>query len=91
MGKGLRSGKALSEAKSVPAVKLGQPFANPMLTLIPTRHTGHMEPTRPARIVWILMLVFLVLWWIGIAWLAVQVTETILLMLRYVVELAQMK
>lgn len=50
-----------------------------------------MEPNRPARVVWILMLVFLVLWWTGIAWLAIQVTETIILMLRYVVELAQMK
>lgn len=50
-----------------------------------------MEPTRPARIVWILMLVFIVLWWLGIAWLAIQVTETIVLMLRYVVDLAQLQ
>lgn len=50
-----------------------------------------MEPSRPARIVWILMLVFVVLWWIAIGWLAVQVTETIIMMLRYVVELAQLK
>lgn len=62
-----------------------------MLTLIPTRNTDHMEPTRPARIVWILMLVFVVLWWCGIAWLAIQVTETIVMMLKYVVELAQLK
>lgn len=57
----------------------------------PTRNICHMEPTRPARIVWILMLVFVVLWWLGIAWLAIQVTETIILMLKYVVDLAQLQ
>lgn len=73
------------------AVTLPQPCAKPEFPLSLTRHTGHMEPSRPARIVWILMLVFVVLWWIAIGWLAVQVTETIIMMLRYVVELAQLK
>lgn len=91
MGKGQLRETCLSEAKSFRAVKLSQPCAKPNIPLSPTRHTCPMEPTRPARIVWILALVFLALWWLGIAWLAIQVTETIVMMLRYVVELAQLE
>lgn len=91
MGKGHRSRDSSERSEVLPAVTLPQPFGKLDFPLSTTRHTGHMEPNRPARVVWILMLVFLVLWWTGIAWLAIQVTETIILMLRYVVELAQMK
>lgn len=55
-----------------------------------TIHTGHMEPTKPARAVWIFLLVFLVAAWIALVWLAIAVTETVVAMLQYVVDLAQL-
>ena len=51
---------------------------------------GHMNPTKPARIVWLSLLAFLVFFWIAIIWLAITVTETVVAMLEYVVELAQL-
>lgn len=51
---------------------------------------GHMNPTKPARIVWLSLLAFLVIFWIAIIWLAITVTETVVAMLEYVVELAQL-
>jgi len=49
-----------------------------------------MEPTKPARSVWIFLVVFLVAAWIALVYLAVVVTETVVAMLQYVVELAQL-
>jgi len=49
-----------------------------------------MNPTKPARIVWLSLLAFLVIFWIAIIWLAITVTETVVAMLEYVVELAQL-
>lgn len=51
---------------------------------------SHMEPTRPRRSVWISLLVLLVCSWVSIIWLAIVVTETVVAMLNYVVELAQL-
>jgi hypothetical protein len=49
-----------------------------------------MEPTKPARSVWIFLLVMLVAAWIALVWLAVLVSETVVAMLQYVVDLAQL-
>jgi hypothetical protein len=49
-----------------------------------------MEPTKPARAVWIFLLAFLIAAWIALVYLAVVVTETVVAMLEYVVELAQL-
>lgn len=49
-----------------------------------------MSTTRPEKSVWIFLLVFLVAAWIAIVWLAITVTETVVAMLEYVVELAQL-
>lgn len=51
---------------------------------------GRMNPKNPARSVWIFLLVFLVAAWVALIWLAVVVTETVVAMLEYVVELAQL-
>lgn len=49
-----------------------------------------MEPTKPARSVWIFLLTILVAAWVALIYLAVVVTETVVAMLEYVVELAQL-
>jgi hypothetical protein len=49
-----------------------------------------MEPKNPARSVWIFLLVALVAAWIALVWLAVLVSETVVAMLQYVVDLAQL-
>lgn len=49
-----------------------------------------MKPKAPERAVWIFLAVFLALAWAAIVFLAIQVSETILAMLEYVVELAQL-
>jgi hypothetical protein len=54
------------------------------------RHTGHMEPKKPERAVWIFLAVFLAAAWGAIVFLAILVTETVVAMLEYVVDLAQL-
>jgi ABC-type transporter Mla subunit MlaD len=49
-----------------------------------------MNPRAPEKSVWIFLLVFLVAAWVALVWLAVIVTETVVAMLEYVVELAQL-
>ena len=49
-----------------------------------------MDPKAPARAVWIFLAVFLALAWAAIVFLAVMVTETVVAMLEYVVDLAQL-
>jgi hypothetical protein len=49
-----------------------------------------MKPTSPARAVWIFLAVFFALAWIALIWLAIVVTETVVAMLQYVVDLAQL-
>lgn len=49
-----------------------------------------MNPKSPQRSVWIFLAVFLAAAWIALVWLAVIVTDTVVAMLHYVVELAQL-
>lgn len=49
-----------------------------------------MEPTKPARAVWIVLAVFMVAAWALIIWVATEVTRTALETLQYIVDLAQM-
>lgn len=49
-----------------------------------------MEPTRPARIIWIFLIVVLGIAWAAIIYLAVEVSKTTLQLIQYVVELAQL-
>lgn len=49
-----------------------------------------MTPPKPQRIVLTVLAIILMLAWGLIAYIAIAVTETILLMLEYVVELAQL-
>lgn len=53
-------------------------------------HTSHMEPKKPERAVWIFLAVFLGVAWAAIVFLAVEVTNTVVAMLKYVVDLAQL-
>lgn len=48
-----------------------------------------MEPTKPARAVWIILAAFLVAAWALIIWIAMEVTRTALETLAYIVDLAQ--
>jgi len=50
----------------------------------------NMNPRPPARIVWIFLAVFLAAAWGAVIFLAIVVTETVVAMLEYVVELAQL-
>jgi hypothetical protein len=49
-----------------------------------------MEPTRPARIVWLMLAALMVAAWALIIWVATEVTRTALETLQYIVDLAQM-
>jgi len=49
-----------------------------------------MEPKKPERVVWIFLAVFLAAAWIALISLAVVVTNTVVAMLEYVVDLAQL-
>lgn len=49
-----------------------------------------MDTKNPSRIIWIFLLVFLGIAWAAIIYLAVEVSNTTIAMIRYVVELAQL-
>ena len=49
-----------------------------------------MEPKKPERVVWIFLAVFLGVAWAAIVFLAIEVSNTIVAMLKYVVDLAQL-
>lgn len=53
-------------------------------------HTGPMEPTKPARAVLLVLGVLMLAAWALVLWVATVVTHTMLNVLSYVVELAQM-
>ena len=55
-----------------------------------TRHTGRMEPTRPQRLVWLILAGLMIAAWALIIWVATEVTRTALETLQYIVDLAQM-
>jgi hypothetical protein len=70
--------------------KLQKNCGHPLGPLSNSGHTGHMEPTKPQRIVWIVLAAFMVVGWALIIWVATEVTQTALDTLSYIVELAQM-
>lgn len=49
-----------------------------------------MEPKKPERAVWVFLATFLIIAWGAIVVLAIMITETIVAMLQYVVDLAQL-
>jgi uncharacterized protein involved in exopolysaccharide biosynthesis len=49
-----------------------------------------MNPKSPNRSVWIFLALFLAVCWAALIYLAVIVTETVVAMLEYVVDLAQL-
>jgi hypothetical protein len=51
---------------------------------------SHMNPKSPERSVWIFLAVFLGLAWAALIGLAIIVTHTVVAVLQYVVDLAQM-
>jgi hypothetical protein len=83
---GAKNRSSLSELHG----KLRKNFRDPARVLMHSRHTGPMEPKRPERAVWIFLAVFLSAAWVALVWLAVMVTETVVAMLEYVVDLAQL-
>lgn len=48
-----------------------------------------MEPSRPARIVWLVLAALMITGWALIIWIAMEVTRTALETLQYIVDLAQ--
>jgi hypothetical protein len=50
----------------------------------------NMNPKPPERIVWIFLVVFFVAAWAAVIFLAIVVTNTVVAMLEYVTELAQL-
>jgi hypothetical protein len=73
-----------------PQEKMRKWPANPTSTLSTRAHTRHMEPSRPARIVLILIGALMLTGWALIIWVATIVTQTMLSTLQYIVDLAQM-
>ena len=55
-----------------------------------TRHTGRMDTPKPQKVVLLVLAALLVGAWALIIWVAIQVTQTALETLSYIVELAQM-
>jgi hypothetical protein len=53
-------------------------------------HTGHMETSKPARFVLIIIGTIMLAGWALIIWVATVVTQTALSTLQYIVDLAQM-
>ena len=49
-----------------------------------------MEPSRPARIVWLMLAALMIAGWALIIWVATEVTRTALDTLQYIVDLAQL-
>lgn len=90
MGKGPIHGSSLSEAKSARAVNLSQPCANLLRPLSPSCHSLPMEPTKPQKIVLLVLAAFMIAAWALIIWIATVVTQTALETLQYIVDLAQM-
>jgi len=55
-----------------------------------TSNTGHMEVPKPQKIVLVVLLLVLAGAWALVIWVATVVTQTMLNVLTYIVELAQM-
>jgi hypothetical protein len=65
-------------------------FGQPHVLLSITRHSGHMEPTKPVKTILIVLGLAMCACWALLIWIATVVTDTMLRVLAYVVELAQM-
>lgn len=52
-------------------------------------HTGHMETSKPGKIVLVIIGVLLLAGWALVIWVAMLVTHTALETLAYIVDLAQ--
>lgn len=70
--------------------KLRKRPANPISNLSHWFHTGHMEPSKPAKIVLLVLGAFMLVAWALIIWVATVVTQTALETLDYIIRLAQM-
>jgi hypothetical protein len=55
-----------------------------------SRHTGHMEPSKPAKVVLLILGAFMLAAWALIIWAAYIITLQALDTLNYIVELAQL-
>ena len=64
--------------------------ANPTSTLSNFGHTRHMEPSKPAKLVLLILGAFMLVAWALIIWVATVVTQTALDTLHYIIDLAQM-
>lgn len=69
---------------------LSESCACPVLPLSLTAHTGTMNPAKPQKVVLLVLAALLVGAWALIIFVAIQVTQTALETLSYIVELAQM-
>lgn len=71
--------------------KLTQNSGQNRTPLSHSSHTAHMEPSKPQRLVLLLLGAFMVCAWALIIWVATEVTRTALDTLSYIVDLAQMQ
>jgi hypothetical protein len=81
--------KLAQRASGEPGEKLRQWPANPISTLSHWFHTGHMETSKPGKIVLVIIAAALIAGWALVIWVAMQVTTTALETLAYIVDLAQ--
>jgi hypothetical protein len=77
-------------AQRDPSEKLLKNCSETRESLSHTGHTGHMEPTKPQRIVLLIIAFAMTVGWAIIIWVATIVTQTMLDTLAYIVELAGM-
>ena len=52
-------------------------------------HTAQMEPTKPQKVVFVILAAFMLCAWALVIWIATVVTQTALDTLAYIVDLAQ--
>ena len=55
-----------------------------------TSHSVHMEPSKPAKVILLIVGAFMLVAWALIIWVATVVTQTALETLQYIIELAQL-
>jgi hypothetical protein len=63
---------------------------NNVVTACLRRTIGHMDPTKPEKILLLFLAGILVAAWAIIIWVATVVTQTMLSTLQYIVDLSQM-
>lgn len=82
--------------RSIPLAPENGPPRETSRTLMETSHVPEeaaapwsMEPTKPQKVVLLVLAVFMVCAWALVIWIATVVTQTALETLSYIVELAQ--